>query len=231
MARSERSRRSTGTLSRNRMEAFSDGVLAIAITLLVLELAVRPPGTALEQFLHAWPAYLAYAVSFLTIGAGWIAHNALTDRLDRADVLLLRLNLLFLMAVGFLPFPTRLVADSLHEDVAAERVAVVVYGLTLLAIRLTFILMDSYSRRAHLLLPSDDDPDLQDLRRKYIYVVVGYVLTIALGLLVPIAAVILYFALAIVLVVPFRMVAQVLAGKYPADEADPRTPPDPSDVT
>jgi len=200
------------------MEAFSDGVLAIAITLLVLDLAVRPPGTPLEQFLHAWPAYLAYAVSFLTIGAAWIAHNALTDRLDRADVLLLRLNLLFLMVVGFLPFPTRLVADSLHEEVAAERVAVVVYGLTMLAIRLTFILLDSYSRRAHLLLPSDDDPDLQDLRRKYVYVVVGYALTIALGLVVPVAAVVLYFALAIVLVVPFRTVAQVLAGKYPTDE-------------
>ena len=218
MAKGERSRRTTGTLSRNRMEAFSDGVLAIAITLLVLDLAVRPPGTPLEQFLHAWPAYLAYAVSFLTIGAAWIAHTALTDRLGRADVLLLRLHLLFLLVVGCLPFPTRLVADSLHEEVAAERVAVVVYGLTMLAIRLTFILLDSYSRRAHLLLPSDDDPDLQDLRRKYVYVVVGYALTIALGLVVPVAAVVLYFALAIVLVVPFRTVAQVLAGKYPTDE-------------
>ena len=88
----------------------------------------------------------------------------------------------------------------------------------MLAIRLTFILLDSDSRRAHLLLPSDDDPDLQDLRRKYVYVVVGYALTIALGLVVPVAAVVLYFALAIVLVVPFRTVAQVLAGKYPTDE-------------
>ena len=112
------------TLSTTRMEAFSDGVIAIAATLLVLELALRPPGSALEQFLRGWPSYLAYVVSFLTIGAAWIVHNALTDRIDRADSILLRLNLLYLMLVAFLPYPTRLVADSLSHDVAAERVAV-----------------------------------------------------------------------------------------------------------
>jgi TMEM175 potassium channel family protein len=62
------------------LEAFSDGVFSIAATP-VLDIAVHPPGTPLEQVLHAWPAYLAYLVSFLTIGAGWLAHTALTDRL------------------------------------------------------------------------------------------------------------------------------------------------------
>lgn len=213
MASDERSARRPGALSRDRMEAFSDGVLAIAITLLVLDLAVRPPGTPLEQFLNAWPSYLAYVVSFLTIGAAWIAHNALTDRLDHADVLLLRLNLLFLLVVAFLPFPTRLVADAI-DDGDAERVAVVVYGLTLLAIRLTFVLMDAYCRRAHLLMPTDDDPDLQEERRKVGYVVAGYALTIVLGVAVPLLAVGLYFALAIVLVVPFRTVGQLFSGRF-----------------
>jgi TMEM175 potassium channel family protein len=78
------------------MEAFSDGVLSIATTLLVLEIAVHPPGTALEQLRHEWPAYLGYAISFLTIGAAWLAHNAITDRLTRVDSLLLRINLLLL---------------------------------------------------------------------------------------------------------------------------------------
>jgi len=117
------------------MEAFSDGVFAIAITLLVLDVAVHPPGTPLEQVLHAWPAYVAYVVSFLTIGAAWLGHTALTDRLAQSDSIFLRLNLLLLLVVAFLPFPTRLIADAL-QDTDAERVAVTVYGLTLLAIRL-----------------------------------------------------------------------------------------------
>jgi uncharacterized membrane protein len=74
------------------MEAFSDGVFAIAITLLVLDLGLRPPGTPLEQLLRAWPAFLGYLVSFLTIGAAWLGHNLLTDQLARADSLLLRVN-------------------------------------------------------------------------------------------------------------------------------------------
>ena len=88
---------------------------------------------------------MAYVVSFLTIGAAWLAHDALTDRLAQSDSIFLRLNLLlllvvaflpFLLVVAFLPFPTRLVADALQQSADAERVAVTFYGLTLLAIRL-----------------------------------------------------------------------------------------------
>ena len=122
-------------LSKDRMEGFSDGVFGFAITLLVLDIALRPPGTPLQQVLHAWPAYLAYVVSFLTIGGAWLQHTALTDQLARTDPLFLRLNLLVLLVVVFLPFPTKLVADALHET-SGERVYVAMYGLTLLAIRL-----------------------------------------------------------------------------------------------
>jgi uncharacterized membrane protein len=139
-------------LGKSRMEAFSDGVFAIAITLLVLDVAVHPPGTPLEQVLHAWPAYVAYVVSFLTIGAGWLGHTALTDRLAQSDSIFLRLNLLVLLVVAFLPFPTRLVADALqHTD--AERVAVTFYGLTLLAIRVVGSGLAEYARREHLYSP------------------------------------------------------------------------------
>ena len=96
--------RSRRVLGKGRMEAFSDGVFAIAITLLVLDVAVHPPGTPLEQVLHAWPAYVAYVVSFLTIGAAWLAHTSLTDRLAQSDSIFLRLNLLVLLVVAFLPF-------------------------------------------------------------------------------------------------------------------------------
>lgn len=77
-------------LVKSRLEAFSDGVFAIAATLLVLDISVHPPGTPLEQVLAAWPAYRAYVVSFLTIGLAWLGHTAMTDWLERTDSLFLR---------------------------------------------------------------------------------------------------------------------------------------------
>ena len=207
------------TVGTARMEAFSDGVIAIAITLLVLEVAVRPPGSPLEQFLHGWPTYLAYVVSFMTIGAAWIAHHALTERLERADPVLLRLNLLFLLLIGFLPFPTRIVADSLNEGTDAERVAVVVYGLTLLAIRVAFFAMDAYTRRAHLVSPDLGDSDMQDARRKFRVAVVAYVLGILVGLLVPAVAVAFYFGIALFLVLPLHAIAHARRGTGADDGA------------
>ena len=119
--------------STGRLEAFSDGVLAIAITLLVLEIKIEPPG--FEHLWRAladeWPSYLAYVTSFLTIGAVWIAHHALFVRLSAIDPVLLRLNILLLMVVSFLPFPTRLFADYIGED-RPERVAATIYGIILL---------------------------------------------------------------------------------------------------
>ena len=105
-------------LSKDRMEGFSDGVFGFAMTLLVLGIALRPPGTPLQQVLHAWRYYLAYVVSFLTIGGTWLQHTALTDQLARVDQLFLRLNLLVLLVVVFLPFPTELVADALQNSAA-----------------------------------------------------------------------------------------------------------------
>ena len=137
---------SGSVLTKGRMEALSDGVMGFAMTLLVADLALRPPGSPLHQFLAAWPAYLAYLVSFLTIGSAWVAHNALTDDLDHVDRIFLRLNLLFLMFVVFLPFPTHLVGDALRGSVGAERVAAVTYGLSLLAIRLLYFALSAYSR-------------------------------------------------------------------------------------
>ena len=99
--------------------------------------------------LHAWPSFVAYLISFLTITAAWLAHTAMTDRLAHTDSILLRLNLLLLLLVAFLPFPTRLVSDALHEP-SNERVFVTMYGLTLLAIRLLGFALDAYADREHL---------------------------------------------------------------------------------
>jgi uncharacterized membrane protein len=202
-----------------RLEAFSDGVFAIAITLLVLEIAVHPPGTPLEQFLHAWPSYLGYVVSFLTIGAAWLAHSDLTDRLTRSDPIFQRINLLFLLAVTFLPFPTRLVAEGLHER-DAERVAVTVYGLTLLAIRVLLIALDGYARRVPLYSVQTEGEEQRAVQRRSLVAVICYLLVILLGLLLPRLAVALYFALAVYLVLPSRHVVARLRSQ-PSGPAKP----------
>ena len=200
-----RGRRFLGT---DRLAAFSDGVFSIAATLLVLDIAVRPPGT-LQQVLDAWPAYLAYVVSFLTIGAAWLVHTVLTGRLTRSDPIFLQINLLVLLVVAFLPFPTRLAAGALH-DTGAERVAVTFYGLTLLAIRILGSALDAYARREHLYSPQADGDEVQGPRRKLLPVVIGYVIAILIGLVLPEVAVVLYCAIAVYLIVPFREVARLL---------------------
>lgn len=145
----------------------------------------------------------------LTIGAAWFAHSAITDRLTRADSLLVRINLLLLLVVAFLPFPTRLIAEALH-DTDDERVFVTLYGLTLLAIRLLVLALDAYARRQHLCSLDQADEDFQDRQRKVWPVLAAYVIVILIGLAAPTAAVMFYLALAVFLVVPFRDVRRLL---------------------
>jgi uncharacterized membrane protein len=146
--------------STSRVEAFSDGVFAIAITLLVLEIRIEP-----AQFDHLWralgrewPAYLAYVTSFLTVGAVWITHHRLFERLRYVDPGLLRLNIALLMVAAFLPFPTGLVAEAFHATEAAERAAVVVYGVTAGTIELLLVLTWRYASSRPALLHEDAPP-------------------------------------------------------------------------
>ena len=192
------------------MEAFSDGVFSIAATLLVLDIALEPPGTPLEQVLHAWPAYLGYVISFLTIGAAWLGHSAMTDRLTRADSLFLRINLLLLLVIAFLPFPTNLIVDAIGDDANGERVFVTLYGVTLLTIRLLGFALDAYARRERLYSHEQADEELQTDRRTLVPVVTSYVVAILVGLALPMLAVVLYFALAVFLVVPFSEVRRLM---------------------
>jgi uncharacterized membrane protein len=123
----------------SRIEAFSDGVFAIAITLLVLDIDVPESAFAnlWRGFADQWPSYLAYATSFVTIGGIWMLHHGVFRRLRFANNAVMRINLALLMAVSFLPFPTRLVAEAITSG-SAERAAVIIYGGSLLAISLTF---------------------------------------------------------------------------------------------
>jgi len=198
------------SLSKTRLEAFSDGVFAIAITLLVLDVVVHPPGSLSEQLIHAWPSYVAYVISFLTIGAAWISHTTLTERLGHLDSVFLRLNLLVLLVVAFLPFPTHLVAESLR-NVNDERIAVTVYGLTLLTIRLIGTLMVAYAKREKLFISQGEGAELKRDGSKLIPVLLGYTLAIMLGLVFPRVAVIIYFGIAIYLVLPLSELTKSLS--------------------
>src|SRR5688572_14528133 len=98
-----------------RLEAFSDGVIAIAITLLILEIEVphAGPGQSLVSALaEQWPSYAAYVVSFLTVGIMWINHHHMFTQIERANHTFLLLNVIWLMMIGAIPWPTALVADN-----------------------------------------------------------------------------------------------------------------------
>ena|SRR5438105_4439576 len=123
-------------MSTGRAEAFSDGVFAIAVTLLVLSLRLSGHGTLTSQLLAAWPQYFAYVVSFLTIGIMWMNHHTILAHVQRVDRPLLVLNLLLLMGIVAIPFPTVLVADNLTHDDGTT--AVVTYGLVMIAISCGF---------------------------------------------------------------------------------------------
>lgn len=126
-------------MSTSRTEAFSDGVFAIAATLLVLELKVPhvEPGGLASALLDRWPSYATYVVSFMTIGIIWVNHHAVMERIRIVNRPLLFLNLLFLMAVAAIPFPTALLADYLREG-HDERLAAAVYGGTMAVMGVTF---------------------------------------------------------------------------------------------
>jgi uncharacterized membrane protein len=148
-----------------RIEALSDGVFAIAMTLLVLEITL--PGDAFEHLGHAiaheWPAYLAYVTSFLTIGTAWFVHHEIFRRMTHADANVLRLNLLALLVVAFLPFPTGLLGEAVHSR-DAEQTAVLFYGAVLLTMLLVLAGLARYvASRGELLAEQAKPADLRAL--------------------------------------------------------------------
>jgi len=120
-----------------RAEAFSDGVFAVAITVLVFGLLDIGSSTLTAAvLLHAWPHYFAYVVSFITIGIMWMNHHTILAHVDRVNRPLLVLNLLLLMGIVAIPFPTALVAAHLRDP--GGTVATVTYGLVMIAISAGF---------------------------------------------------------------------------------------------
>jgi uncharacterized membrane protein len=129
-------------VSTGRLESFSDGVIAVAITLLVLGLVVPAyPRHLGHDLAQEWPSYVAYVTSFLTIGIIWINHHAMIGRLARADHSILMLNLVLLMTIGVIPFGTHLMADYLRGTHGANLAAAVYSGI-FLAMAIAFALLN-----------------------------------------------------------------------------------------
>jgi uncharacterized membrane protein len=129
-----------------RAEAFSDGIFAIAATLLVLDLGVpKPDPTLLDGFLHEWPAYAAYATSFLTIGIIWVNHHGVLERLDRIDRGMLFLNVVFLLFVALIPFPTKVLANYLQAGGDYAHVAAAAYGVAMILMGMAFSALNYYA--------------------------------------------------------------------------------------
>jgi TMEM175 potassium channel family protein len=144
-----------------RLETFADGVFAIAATLLILNVRLIPTAdcTVLScQILHAWPSYVAYAVSFLTIGIIWVNHHNVMRQIARADRTFLMITVLFLMVVAFIPFPTQLVAEHISGAFGDAQAATVTYGITLTLTAVLFNAVWFYAARRNRLLHTDADP-------------------------------------------------------------------------
>jgi uncharacterized membrane protein len=180
-----------------RLEAFSDGVFAIAATLLVLSFSVGSVsgselGTAL---LHLWPAYLAYATSFLTIGIIWMNHHYCVQLIGRADRTLLFLNLVLLMIVAFLPFPTKLVADYLRQE--GESAAVYAYAATFVVMAVVYNAWWRYASTGRRLIAEGvPDSEVRAITRAFDPGIPMYTITFLVAIASPLASVILTFLVA-----------------------------------
>jgi len=176
-----------------RLEAFSDGVFAIAATLLVLELRVpEQSGDLTRSLLDLWPAYAAYLVSFLTIGIIWVNHHTLLEHCHRADRPFLYLNLVLLATVAIVPFPTALVGRYILSDTGATA-ALVVYGLGALLIAIAFSAVFFYATgRRGLMSDADTAKQLRLDGRLFPIGLVSYAIGVALAFVEPRASLAMY---------------------------------------
>ena len=197
--------RPQATMSTARLEAFSDGVIAVAITLLVLDLHVpnpAAPGLLARHLGEQWPYFAAYVASFLTIGVVWTNHHAMFSRLASADHFVLMLNIVLLMTIVVLPFTTSLMSAYLTAH-AGQHLAAVIYGGSFLLFRLVLLVIQRHLliSRVHLMAEPPTPALRRAILRRAAVGVVPYVLATLGGLLSPyltlaiVAAVALFYSL------------------------------------
>jgi uncharacterized membrane protein len=156
-------------MSKSRLEAFSDGVFAVAITLLVLEIKVPEVSSGLgHQLAEEWPSYASYAVSFFVIGTIWINHHAIFEHLGRADRVLMWLNLFLLLWIVLIPWATELLATYMREGGEAERTAALVYTGVMTLMGVAFGLLWTYAARDRRLLAVNlSDAEIRRRTRRF----------------------------------------------------------------
>jgi uncharacterized membrane protein len=200
-----RSTMGPGWTDTGRLETFSDGVIAIAITLLILEVKVpNVAGHELGAVLrHEWPSFAAYVVSFLTIGVMWVNHHHMFRLIERSNHTFLILNVLFLMTIAFLPWPTVLVGTYIH-DPDGRIVAAVAYGATMVAIAIMFNVVWAYaaSKGGRLLAPEVDRATLPRVSRSYLVGPIVYGTATLLALVDPYISLAIYAALGVFWLLP-----------------------------
>jgi len=189
-------------MPKGRLDAFADGVFAIAITLLVLDLYVPEVSEDLiPALMHTWPEFLAYMISFAFIGGIWISHASVTHLMKQESSTSYRLTLLMLFFVSILPFSTKLMATHLSGPSASA--AVVIYGLDLFAASAMLnLIIKTAINHPEFLVDDLDEVELNALLRKRQYVLVIAGCAVILAIFIPRAAVAVYIAITILFFLP-----------------------------
>jgi uncharacterized membrane protein len=187
-----------------RLEAFSDGIFAIAATLLIIE--VHVPGTEHadslgRELLQSWPSYLGYLTSFLTIGVMWINHHYVFELIDKVDGTMLLLNTVLLLLIAFVPFPTAVLAQFIETDGA--RAAAVLYGATLTLTAISFFAWWRYASSGRRLIDERVPDDvIDDVTRAYTPGALLYGGSALIAFLEPWLSAALYLAIAVFYALP-----------------------------
>ena len=192
-------------ISTVRLETFCDAVIAIVITLLVLEIHVpvaESDSDLVTQLGHQWPSYFGFALSFVTIGIMWVNHHHMFHDIERVDHVFLILNLLLLLSLSFIPFSTAVLAQNL-ENADTRFVATLLYGGCFVATAILFNAVWNYAAIGRRLLrPDVSDTRIRRRTTRYLFGPVLYGATLPLGLVTPIAALTVYVVLALLYLLP-----------------------------
>ena len=190
-----------------RLEAFSDGIFAIAMTLLVLEIRLPEaiePGTLGKALLHLWRSYLAFVTSFATIGVMWVNHHRVFNLIRKTDQGVLALNLLLMLGISFLPFPNLVVARNIRTPDAST--AAMFYNGTLAGIAFAWGFLWRYvAHRRHLLHEMVDHGSVHGISRQYVLGPLYYIVAFIVAIFSPLTSVIIDLLLAIFFALPARL--------------------------
>lgn len=197
-------------MTSGRLEAFSDGVLAVAITLLVFQVSLPtiPTGDLARALFHLWPSYASYALSFAIIGIIWVNHHVMFDRVATVDRTVLFLNLGLLMTVAFLPFPTAVLADYVHKGGADSHVAAALYSVNMTGIGVFFLGLWYHLSRTPGALVEGSEAHARAALRRTVPGPCIYAASIGLAFVNAQACLALYAAMAVYFIAPGRQAWQ-----------------------